>query len=62
MCPRKYVGMREVLRLQAYVMYKKGFLPNLGTWLDQPQKFFDAMDIIEKVVTEIQEAESKRKK
>lgn len=61
-CPRKFVTMKEIFRIQAYSQYKRGFLPNPGTWQDQPQKFFDFCTIIENVLSDIEENERKRLK
>lgn len=61
-CPRRYVTIREVARLEAYAMYLKGFLPNSGTWLEQPNKFFEIMNFLQNIVDDIKEIESKKVK
>lgn len=43
--------------LEAYLFFKKSCFPNPGTWMNQSQKYFDAMQIIERELVKIKEAE-----
>lgn len=61
-CPRSYVGLNELNMLEAYAFYKKGFLPNSGSWTEQPNKFIEAIKIIDKTVGDIEKAEELRAK
>lgn len=58
-CPRRFVSMTEMFRLQAFGMFQKGFLPNDGTWLSQPNKFFDFCNEIERILKEIEDKRTK---
>ena len=58
-CPFKLVTKQSALILKAFQWYQKGYLPNAGTWLDQPAKLLDAFEIIER---ELHSIEIERKK
>ena len=47
-CPNKVVSLSSFEYIQAYNMYKNGFLPNQGGWLDQSAKLIDAFTIIDR--------------
>lgn len=59
-CPRKYVDGPTLMMLAAYREYKNGFLPNPGGWLDQPMKFIQSMQIVDSVISKLEEAEDGR--
>lgn len=59
-CPLKLITSQSIDYLKAYGFYNKGYLPNAGTWMDQPAKFIEAMGIIEREVTAIQESEARK--
>lgn len=54
-CPQQYVGAQELMLLEAYAQYKNGYLPNAGGWIDQPMKFIEALKVIERYITRLQE-------
>lgn len=56
-CPRTFVGLQEVKLLQAYSFFKRGFFPNTGTWMQQPNKLIEACEIIERIIKDIEERE-----
>jgi hypothetical protein len=54
-CPMSYYGLTESFLVQAYGEYEKGYLPNEGGWLDQPIKFFQAINLIGEIVERLEE-------
>lgn len=54
-CPVKDIGGTESAYLQAYFEYDNSFLPNSGGWLDQPMKFTQVINLIDKLTEKIQE-------
>lgn len=50
-CPLSYVEASDYFWLVAYKMFKNGFLPNVGGWLNQGNKFIEAMIFIDEEVT-----------
>lgn len=59
-CPFRIVTRQSAGYLKAFVFYKNGYLPNPGTWLDQPAKFLDALEIIEKELRDMEAEYMKR--
>ena len=47
-CPVRLVSSVSCEYLQAYGIYKNGFLPNGGGWINESAKFIQAMQTIEK--------------
>ncbi len=54
-CPVRLVTRQSVEYLRAYRMFDRGYLPNQGGWLEQPAKFIEAMEVIEREVYFIQD-------
>ena len=64
-CPLKVVTQQSAEYIRAYNLFKTGFLPNSGGWMEQSLKFLEAVEIIERELDRIQEKkieEAKRKK
>ena len=61
-CPFEQVSNLSANFLRAYNFYKNGFLPNQGSWLEQPAKFIEAIEIIENELTEIRQEEIRKQK
>jgi hypothetical protein len=59
-CPFMIVTRQSAGYLKAFVFYKNGYLPNPGTWLDQPAKLLDALEIIEKELRDMEAEYMKR--
>ena len=59
-CPLTFCGLAETQRIQAFKEYSRGFLPNRGTWLDQPMKFTQVMNLIEKELRQSEDDEVNR--
>lgn len=59
-CPFKQVTHLSANFLRAYNFYKNGFLPNRGTWLEQPAKFIDALEVIENELAEIKQEQIRK--
>jgi hypothetical protein len=53
-CPRLELTEDVSGWLYAYRMFKNGFLPNAGGWLEQSNKFIEVMCFIEAKVAEFQ--------
>lgn len=53
-CPVSQVTDVEHARLEAYILFEKGYLPNAGGWLDQPVKFTEMMLLIDALVGKFQ--------
>lgn len=51
-CPRSYAKGVVLNYIDAYQYYKNGLLPNEGTYLKQPAKYLQAMNIIASVISE----------
>lgn len=49
-CPLTLVTQQSVEYLNAYPDYKKGVLPNGPGWMDETEKFMQAMRIIDREV------------
>jgi hypothetical protein len=60
-CPLKIITRQSAAYLRAYNFFNKGYLPNTGGWMEQPVKFIEAMEIIEREVIKIQESELNKK-
>jgi hypothetical protein len=54
-CPVKDIGGIEGSYLQAYFEYKNGFLPNDEGWLNQPMKFTQMINLVDKLMGKLQE-------
>ena len=53
--PRKIISVVSLEFLRAYFFFGKGYLPNVGGWLDQPLKYVQAMVVIEREVARVRE-------
>lgn len=53
-CPLKVINRQSVSYLEAYKLFKLGYLPNSGGWLQQSKKFLDAMLFIDGEVKQIE--------
>ena len=58
-CPLKQVTKQSKDYLDAYYLFKIGYLPNGQGWIGESKKFLDAMKIID---TELKEAEKNGKR
>ncbi len=45
-CPRAIIDVNAFRLITAYNLFTKGMLPNAGGWLDQSNKFIEAMLLI----------------
>lgn len=57
-CPRLLITGETQLLIEAYGHYKNGLLPNAGTWLDQPQKLFQAFELLGFYINKLSEGQS----
>lgn len=48
--------------MRAYAFYKGGYLPNPGGWTDQPEKLFEAINVIGIEIMAIDEQEKLKTK
>jgi hypothetical protein len=53
-CPLVHVTGGETDSMQAYLEYKNGFLPNDGGWLNQPMKFAQMINTIDKAIARME--------
>jgi len=60
-CPFKIVTRQSADFIRAFNFYERGYLPNIGGWLEQPAKMLDAFEIIAKELKKI-ESEKMRKR
>ena len=60
-CPFRIVTRQSANFLRAFQFYKEGYLPNAGSWLDQPAKMLDAFEVIEKELKAIEIEREKRR-
>jgi len=60
-CPFKIVTRQSADFIRAFNFYERGYLPNIGGWIDQPAKMLDAFEIIVKELKQI-EVEKTRKR
>ncbi len=60
-CPFKIVKRQSANFLRAFQFYKQGYLPNAGTWLDQPAKLIDAFEVIDKALQSLEIEREKRR-
>lgn len=61
-CPFEQVSSLSANFLRAYNFYKNGFLPNEGSWLEQPAKFIEAVEVIENELAEIKQEQIRKQK
>lgn len=61
-CPFKQVTKESADFLRAYNFYKNGYLPNSGSWLEQPAKFIEAIETIENELAQIRQDEIRKYK
>lgn len=52
-CPYRQIRPLAYAYIRAFNRFDKGLLPNRGGWLEQPAKFNDAVDIIQREMAEI---------
>lgn len=57
--PAKLVTFQSSEYVTAFLMFKSGFLPNAGGWMDQPAKFVDAVNLIDSQIAKIKEEKRK---
>jgi len=55
----KNIKFNSTLFVKFYSLFNKGFLPNTGAILDQPNKFIEAIQVIENVLGKRRNEESK---
>ena len=60
-CPFKIVTRQSANFLRAFNLFRLGYLPNPGAWLEQSAKMLDAFEVIEKALQAI-ETEKMRKR
>ncbi|MCX5711769.1 MAG: hypothetical protein NTY47_01695 [Candidatus Omnitrophica bacterium] len=58
-CPVKLITMQSVRMLEAFSFYEKGYLPNSGGWMDQPEKLLEAIAVIETELNRIRKNKEK---
>lgn len=56
-CPLKIIPPIVWEYIQAYHLFKNGFLPNGEGWLKEPAKFISIMNLIEKFKEELEDAQ-----
>lgn len=56
-CPLKQVDENVYGYIQAFNLYEKGILPNVGGWCDQSSKYIESMQFIS---SEISQREKER--
>ena len=56
-CPIKTISRYTFDYIQAYSFFKKGYLPNLGTYLHQPAKLLDIFSVIENKQIQIEKTQ-----
>ena len=61
-CPQKVIKGNIAFFLEAYGFYKSGYLPNAGTWLDQPIKLLQAFNVISAYIDKLSEVKDGRGK
>ena len=59
-CPFKIVTRQSASFLRAFYFFRKGYLPNAGTWLEQPAKMLDAFEVIDKELKDMEIDNAKR--
>jgi len=59
-CPIRSIPRHIFEYLRAYNWYQKGFLPNGNMWLDESEKFLQAMNAIDTARAEIEQEEIKK--
>jgi len=59
-CPKKLITAESWQYLQAFGFYKNGIMPHGKGWRREPQKFLDAMSIIENEVAKIEREAKER--
>ena len=53
-CPSKEVTAIDNTRMEAFLMFEKGYLPNPEGWLNQPMKFSETMILIDLLMTKME--------
>ncbi len=61
-CPIRLVSGMSWDYIRAYDLYKKNFLPNGKGWLDESDKFLNAMTVIDNEIAKMENSKMKRKK
>jgi len=61
-CPIKLVSGISWEYIRAYGFYKNNFLPNGKGWLDESDRYLDAMSIIRNEITKMEAKKNKPKK
>ncbi len=52
-CPVTVVSSNSYKYIRAHNMFKKGFLPNPGTWLDQSAKLIEVFNVLDHAIAEV---------
>jgi hypothetical protein len=60
-CIKKIITRQSYVWLDAFDLYKKGFLPNGNSWLNESIKFIKIMQFIDVTISEIKRKESKER-
>ena len=58
-CPLKLITPQSAAYLRACTFFEKGYLPNAGGWIEQSNKFIEAMEIVEREIIKIQQPKQK---
>ena len=53
-CPLRVVTKQSKEYIEAYKLFKMGYLPRGGGWIHESQKFLDAMNVIETEVHKLE--------
>ncbi len=61
-CPQTVIKGNIAFFIEAYGFYKNGYLPNAGTWLDQPIKLLQAFNVIGEYIDKLSEVKDGRGK
>ena len=54
-CPVTMITPQSMMYIRAYNMFKDGFLPNPGGWMDQPVKFAEVITYIQGLIQKNEE-------
>jgi hypothetical protein len=60
-CPKKLITPKSWEYLRAYALYEKGLLPNGKGWMEESEKFLDAMAVIGNQKNKIEMEQMKKK-
>ena len=60
-CPIRIVSSTSWKYIKAYGLYKRNFLPNGNAWLNESDKFLNAMSIIASEAAKIENSKTKKR-